>query len=329
MDILIIVGVIFLIVILSYTAIKYFIFNSKLKEKIDILITDCEYLIDTEHYDDVIKYCEDFLSENIEFKKYRLICFSKIYIARAYYHKNNFQETIKITTDIIKQGKSDYIQFSAYSFRALSYIQTEDKIKAINDLSKCVDLRQYAIDRQEYRDVLLLYYLRGSLRFSLEEYNLAISNFTNYLSLYNKYKHQIEEDKNELIEILLQRARSFLEINSLNEAINDCSKIITMDNENEYAYFIRAISFLNLIDDNKKQDKEMFFNNALEDLETVLTINPDNTEAKKIYEAITENQEEDFDWKELGLDFLKDFAKGFAKGVLVEAGKDILSDIFN
>lgn len=73
----------------------------------------------------------------------------------------------------------------------------------------------------------------------------------------------------------------------------------------------------------------MLFNNALKDLETVLTINPDNTEAKEIYESITENQEEDFDWKGLGLDFLKGFAKGFAKGVLVEAGKDILSDIFN
>jgi tetratricopeptide (TPR) repeat protein len=141
----------------------------------------------------------------------------------------------------------------AYRFRGKLYCAKRDYEKAIEDMSKIIE-----IEPNSYTS----YVERGETFYKQQQYDRAIKDYTRAIELIEKQAKN--KQKEELTNILIKRGNAYRFNNQLEEAIADFSRAIELCPDDIRAYESRAMLF------SKLGQKEK----AIDDYRKVLEIDP-------------------------------------------------------
>ena len=203
----------------------------------------------------------------------------------------------KAQSDRYEQAISDFTQLinlnsqyapAAYSNRCLAHLQLGNEPAAISDCTKAIDLNpnnieayldlglayyrqgNYQAALQPYQAIITrkphdwrVYYNRGLVYFALEDYSQAIADYHQALN---------SSDSIAIVnraEIYSDRGLSYLLSDYLTEAIADFDRAISLNSNNERAYFNRACA----------HHRQRNYLAAIKDFTQVLQLNPTRTEA--------------------------------------------------
>lgn len=136
--------------------------------------------------------------------------------------QGDFEGAVKELTETIKLNPNDY---DAYNMRAIAYSELNKLDKAIDDFTKCIELKPIAE----------AYYNRGAAYFAKGQYQLALNDLTQCLKL--------EPDN---IKALYKRALCNYNLGDYSASLKDFNKYIANYSINYKAYFERALVELQL-----------------------------------------------------------------------------------
>ena len=204
----------------------------------------------------------------------------------------SIKDAIKDYTQAIKLDKKNTIYLNE---RAEAYYEINDYKKAVKDWEKVLKLdSEYKID----------YFDKGYAEHEIENYEQAIEDYTTYLennpenaNAYNNrgwakecsdnytYKEAIK-DYSESLRInpndqnhLNNRARAYYWDDEYAKAIDDWKKILEIDSEYEINYYWKAYA----------ENEIGLYENALSSIEKYLIDNPNNKDALKLKNTISNN----------------------------------------
>ncbi len=132
--------------------------------------------------------------------------------------QGDFQGAINELTETIKLNSGDY---DAYNMRAIAYSELKKYDEAINDFTKCIEIKQ----------IPEAYYNRGAAYFAKGDFKVALEDFTQCLKL-----------SPDNIKALYKRALCYYNAENYQASLKDFNKYIANYSIDYRAYFERALT---------------------------------------------------------------------------------------